>query len=520
MDPIVVGGSALQGRPSARVVAAEWAGLACAAALAVFEAPNANWDFPLLLSLMVFASVSDAIAVKAPAGVKISGSLVALVLAMVFMGGVPAAAVALCAIGVGWVTSPYPRHDLLINAVNYAWFPLVGGVLFRYLQEGTQVGPSDGAFYLLALGVLAVALAINFAIGLAYTSYVEDSPFLYVARKALRPAVSSELFAALLTVGVAYLYYRVGITAIALCAIALFTVQHLLGQLLLSEERAETLETRTHELHARTKQLATLQVGVLSALMHTLDLRDRMTARHSAAVARYSREIAAEAGCSQEEQDLVHTAGLLHDIGKFIFPDSILKGDTPLTDEDWKIIRMHPYQGAKIVADVDGYGPVGDIILAHHERIDGRGYPRGLCGDAIPKLSRMIAVADTYDVMTARDSYRKPMSSFEAIQELKRVAGKQLDAQYVDLFVQVLAGKDVRFRHGEDADFDAELGLQKRIDDYSALTREELEELAAVSQNGEAEAEELDVAVGDDSSGRRSLVKRLTGAGKDETPVT
>ena len=75
-----------------------------------------------------------------------------------------------------------------------------------------------------------------------------------------------------------------------------------------------------------------------------------MTARHCAAVARYAREIAIAAGFSKEEQDLVHTAGLLHDIGKFIFPDRILKGDTKLTDEDWKIIRMHPYQGAKIVS--------------------------------------------------------------------------------------------------------------------------------------------------------------------------
>ena len=86
---------------------------------------------------------------------------------------------------------------------------------------------------------------------------------------------------------------------------------------------------------------------MLTALLRTLDLRDRMTARHCAAVARYAREIAIAAGFSEEEQELVHTAGLLHDIGKFIFPDRILKGDTKLTDDDWQIIKMHPYQGAK-----------------------------------------------------------------------------------------------------------------------------------------------------------------------------
>ena len=191
------------------------------------------------------------------------------------------------------------------------------------------------------------------------------------------PVLSSEVFAALLAVGVTYLYIHVGLAAIALFGIVLFTFQYLLGQLLLSEQRAEELEQRGHQLTERTKQLATLQVGVLSALLHTLDLRDRMTARHCAAVARYAREIAIAAGFSEEEQDLVHTAGLLHDIGKFIFPDRILKGDTKLTDDDWKIIKMHPYQGARVVAQIEGYGPVSEIILAHHERIDGKGYPRG-----------------------------------------------------------------------------------------------------------------------------------------------
>jgi hypothetical protein len=116
---------------------------------------------------------------------------------------------------------------------------------------------------------------------------------------------------------------------------------------------------------------------------------------------------------------------------------------------------------------MEGYGPISDIILAHHERIDGKGYPRGLRGPEIPALSRMISVADTYDVMTARDSYRKPISSFEAIQELRRVSGSQLDGEYVEIFIRILAGKDVRFRHGEDADFDAELGLDKRVTEYS-----------------------------------------------------
>ncbi len=477
--------------------------------MGVTQADTASWSLPLFLTLLAFSVVSDIRAVETAASIKISGSFLALVLAMVFIGGPPAALIGVVTILFGWLRWRDSAADFLINLVTYAWFPLLGGLLFHWTSDALSLTPADGSFYLIVFGVFVVALAINFAFIAGYSCYLEGSSMLMQVRKVLNPGLAAELFAALLAMGVAYLYQRVGLAAIALFGIVLFTFQYMLGQLLLSEQRAETLQTRTHQLHARTKQLATLQVGVLSALMHTLDLRDRMTARHSAAVARYVREIAMASGSSKEEQDLVHTAGLLHDIGKFIFPDAILKGDAPLTEKDWKTIRMHPYQGAKIVSDVDGYGPVGEIILAHHERIDGRGYPRGLGGDAIPSLSRMISVADTYDVMTARDSYREPMSSFEAIQELKRVSGRQLDADYVEVFIQVLAGKDVRYRHGEDADFDAELGVQKRIDDYSFP--QPVEELEGVIADSDGLEPEVKVTAAHDDGRRRSFASRLIG---------
>ena len=125
-------------------------------------------------------------------------------------------------------------------------------------------------------------------------------------------------------------------------------------------------------------------------------------------------------------------------------------------------------QGARVVSSLDGYGPVAEIILAHHERIDGKGYPRGLAGDEIPELARIISVADTYDVMTARDSYRTPMSSYDAIVELRRVAGKQLDARFVEIFIELLEGKDVSFQHGEAADFEKELALEARIEETAS----------------------------------------------------
>ncbi len=100
---------------------------------------------------------------------------------------------------------------------------------------------------------------------------------------------------------------------------------------------------------------------------------------------------------------------------------------------------------------------------AHHERWDGRGYPRGLAGEAIPHGARLIAVADTYDVITARDSYRKPISTTEAVAELRRVAGHQLDPSVVELFISLLTAGDLCFAHGDDADFEAELAFGRRV---------------------------------------------------------
>jgi HD-GYP domain-containing protein (c-di-GMP phosphodiesterase class II) len=127
------------------------------------------------------------------------------------------------------------------------------------------------------------------------------------------------------------------------------------------------------------------------------------------------------------------------------------------------IVRLHPEHGAEIVSRVEGYDEIAAVILAHHERIDGMGYPKGLRGEAIPALARMISVADIYDVITARDTYRTPLSREGAIAELRRVAGTQLDARFVELFIEVLERGELGFTHTEDADFENELAAEEHI---------------------------------------------------------
>jgi putative nucleotidyltransferase with HDIG domain len=430
--------------------------LCAAIGVAVWQAPNANWDPALFGILLAFSAFSDVMSIETESRLKISGNFLALVLAIVFLGGTPAALIGFISILIGWLRWREGWNDLLVNSLTYVSFPLVVGIGFHAVIDATGVTSDDTAFYVLVFGVFLAALAMNFSMIAAYTCYLERSSFVDKVRTALIPLLPSELAAALMACGVAFIYNGIGLAGVALFGIVLVTFQYLLGALLQSQERAR-------ELEVRTKQLASFQVGMLSALLRTLDLRDQMTARHSAAVARYSRAIAKRAGLSKQEEELVHISALLHDIGKFILPDRILKANVPLTDEDWMLIKRHPQQGARVVSSLDGYGPVAEVIIAHHERIDGKGYPRGLKGEEIPKLARIIAVSDTYDVMTARDSYRTPMSSEDAIAELRRVAGQQLDAEFVEIFIELLDGKDVTFQHAEAADFEKELALEARI---------------------------------------------------------
>jgi putative nucleotidyltransferase with HDIG domain len=443
-------------RPTPLSTALVAVGVVAVAAVAVWEAPKANWELALLGTLVAFAIFSEIMSVETESHLKISGSYLAMVPAMVFLGGTPGAVIGVLSMLVGWVRYRNNLHDLLVNLGTFITFPLVIGIGFHEIVSVAGITSSDITFYVLVFGAFVGGLALNFLMIGADSYYVYRSSFLENLRTVLIPLLPSELTAALLAVGVAFIYVQIGLAGVALFGIVLVTFQYLLGALLQSLERAR-------ELEVRGKQLASFQVGMLSALLRTLDLRDQMTARHSAAVARYSRAIAQAAGCSKEEEELVHISALLHDIGKFILPDRILKANVPLTDEDWMLIKRHPQQGARVVSSLDGYGPVADVILAHHERIDGKGYPRGLEGEEIPKLSRIISVSDTYDVMTARDSYRTPMSSHDAIVELRRVAGKQLDADFVEIFIELIEGDDVSFQHVDSSDFEKELSLESRI---------------------------------------------------------
>jgi putative nucleotidyltransferase with HDIG domain len=376
---------------------------------------------------------------------SVSGSFLAAMLGLAFLGPGPAVLIAVVGEVGAWLVERYRVLPMLANVATAAAALLAGGELFDAVKPGST---SAFGFYALLAGV---ALAILVVTGYGVSALVALMDEASVRRRApsIRAFAPAIALSILLTAAAASIYDRVGIGGIvfALAGILAFNyMAQLVGR-----------------ARQRAREYAALSWGVLSGLVRTLDIRDPRASRHSAAVAAYARDIARAAGMSDHDVELAHTAGLLHDIGRFALSDRVMERGRPLTNEDWTAIRRHPELGAEMLADLGVYGPVAEIVHCHHERIDGRGYPRRLKAEQIPEIAKILAVAEVYDTLTADDTYRTPISSFEALTELRRVSGTQLDAKYVETLSEVLAGRGVEYRHARGADFEQELDLERRI---------------------------------------------------------
>jgi diguanylate cyclase (GGDEF)-like protein/putative nucleotidyltransferase with HDIG domain len=178
-------------------------------------------------------------------------------------------------------------------------------------------------------------------------------------------------------------------------------------------------------------------LGAVLTLVETVDIRDRGNSGHSQTAARYAARIARELGFSASAAERVRLAGLLHDVGKLGVPGSVLEKPGPLDESEWELVRKHPEVGARLLQD-RGLDDVRDWVLAHHERPDGQGYPRGLGAEAIPLEARIVAVADAYEAMTTDRPYRAALSHEHARAELLAFAGSQFDRRVVDAFVRTL----------------------------------------------------------------------------------
>ena len=194
----------------------------------------------------------------------------------------------------------------------------------------------------------------------------------------------------------------------------------------------------SNEVEKKTKENADLFLHIVEALADAIDAKDTYTNGHSGRVASYAREIAHRYGYSAKKEKDIYIMGLLHDIGKIGIPDAIINKPARLTEEEFNTIKMHTVMGAKILKNIVEMPTLVTGARYHHERYDGHGYPDGLAKDDIPEQARIIAVADAYDAMSSRRSYRGIMAQDVVRNEIVKGKGTQFDPTFADIMLEMI----------------------------------------------------------------------------------
>ena len=208
-------------------------------------------------------------------------------------------------------------------------------------------------------------------------------------------------------------------------------VRHIIQLVRLQRNLADEVEIKTQENE-------NLSLRIVQTLAEAIDAKDNYTNGHSGRVAKYTREIARRFGYSQKRQDEIYMMGLLHDVGKIGVPDAVINKPAKLTEEEYAQIKTHPVMGDRILKNIRERPKLAIGARWHHERYDGTGYPDGLSGDKIPEEARIIAVADAYDAMTSRRSYRGILPQDIVRNEIKTGKGKQFDPAFADIMLDMI----------------------------------------------------------------------------------
>lgn len=241
-----------------------------------------------------------------------------------------------------------------------------------------------------------------------------------------------------------YIAYLIIVTA----EILLFTIISIVSMILFAirknelEEQQIELEKKvnekTEELSLQQNKTKKLFVQTVTALSEAVDAKDRYTSGHSKRVAEYAQMIAQRMGKSKEEQEEIHRAGLLHDVGKIRIPVDIINKSGKLTEEEFRTIKIHPVTGYHILRGISDSDVIAIGAKYHHERYDGKGYPNGLSGENIPEVARILGVADSYDAMTSNRSYRQALPQDVVRSEIEKGRGTQFDPAIADIMLQMI----------------------------------------------------------------------------------
>jgi putative nucleotidyltransferase with HDIG domain len=397
-----------------------------------------------LFGLAAIAALAERQGVFVTRNIETSVSFLPTVFTAVAFGPLAAAVVGAVASSTD-IRPPYGRWFVYTPA--RALTGAAAGLLAQPVLSGGS--PAFGRILLASLAAAIANLVLDAAFNIVtLAARGSASPLAFVGNVGPLLALSVPLYVPLVALLVyGYQVYSIWIVATFLIpALALQRLAHLYQQ-------QRDAVARLGEMN---QQLERANLSFATALVATLDARDRYTAGHSAVVAVYSRDIAERMGLSVEHQRLVHLCGLVHDIGKVGLPPGLLEKSGALTLEERRQMERHPVIGERILSKVEDYSDIATIVRHHHERVDGLGYPDGLKSEEIPLLSRIIAVADAYNAMTSDRPYRDAMPSRVARLRLAQAVESQFDTSVVAAFEALLAGSSESYRSGQREDFSIE----------------------------------------------------------------
>jgi putative nucleotidyltransferase with HDIG domain len=335
-----------------------------------------------------------------------------VVLIAVIYGGAPLAIVAAWGtlLPFSWRAAP-PR--VLRVAFNVGQFA-VSGALAGWVYEGL-LALFDVAFphgwSLLAIAVAAIAFTLSNRVMVGGAVALSTREPLHSAFRSLGPATLLEIpYVGIAVLGAVVLMFA-SPWALLLMALPALVARHAL----LSFQRLDEAYDR-----------------LVRSFVKAIEVKDLYTRGHSERVSQLSVEVAEELGVAYEERRLTRYAALLHDVGKIGVPLCVINKPGPLDDAEFEQIKQHPTIGAEILGDIDFLAPAIDIVRLHHERLDGCGYPHGIGGDDLSLIVRIVTAVDAFDAMTSTRSYRRAFSVREAVEELRRCAGRQFDPTVVE----------------------------------------------------------------------------------------
>lgn len=407
--------------------------------------PTPIWP---LAALALAALIAEQQSVRITSRTEISVSFLPVVLAAVIYGPLGAVIVSATSLLLDF-GRPHARWIVWTTSRSLA------AVAAGIAASAVVAGPAGSYSLARVVAAVAVATFVDQIVDLvlsSVTATLRGMSFREILGAANTIWFAIPLYAPI-TALLAYAYRELSPPSVVLFLFPAFAAHKLF--LLYQEQRATS-----EELAAAVARHEQAHVSFASALVMTLDARDRYTAGHSAAVAVYAQDIAERMGLSEREQKLAHLCGLVHDIGKVGLPAGLLEKAGPLTLEERRQMENHPVIGERILEKVEDYAEIARVVRHHHERVDGCGYPDRLTGDEIPLLSRIIAVADAYNAMTSHRPYRDAMPSQVARLRLARAVETQFDTSAVAAFEAVLAGATDDYRAGSRNDF--EFGRQER----------------------------------------------------------